>query len=64
MFNPLRNDAWDQVKRMKCIKLFPGKIIGKEKEINPKYFVLGGIKIIYELKSGDDLEIGIESLRC
>jgi len=49
---------------MKCIKLFPGKIIGKEKEINPKYFVLGGIKIIYELKSGDDLEIGIESLRC
>jgi hypothetical protein len=49
---------------MKCIKLFPGKIIGKEKEINPKYYVLGGIKIVYELKSGEEFESGIESLRC
>ncbi|CDW78756.1 UNKNOWN [Stylonychia lemnae] len=64
MFNPLRNDMWEFVKRMKCIKLFPGKIIGKEKEINPKYFVLGGIKIVYELKNGEEFESGIESLRC
>lgn len=64
MFNPLRTDLWDQVKRIKTIKLYPGKVIGKEKEVNPKYSVLGGIKIIYELKSGEEFENGIESLRC
>lgn len=44
--------------------MFPGKVIGKEKELNPKHFVLGGIKVIYELKSGEDFEDGIDSLRC
>jgi hypothetical protein len=64
-FNPLRSEMWDQIKRIKAIKLFPGKLIGKEKEMNPKYFVLGGIKVIYELKSGEtDFEDGIDSLRC
>lgn len=55
---------WDQIKRIKSIKLYPGKIIGKEKELSAKYDVLGGIQVIYELKSGDDFESGINSLRC
>jgi hypothetical protein len=52
-FNPLRSEMWDQIKRIKVIKLFPRKLIGKEKEMNHKYFVLGGIKVIYELESGE-----------
>ena len=64
MFNPMRTDAWKEIKRMKAVKLYPGKVIGKEKELNPKYFVLGGIKVTYELKNGDEFEVGIDSLRC
>lgn len=64
MFNPKRTEFWDQIKRIKAIKLYHGKVIGKEKEINPKYFVLGGIKIVYELKNGDEYENGIDSLKC
>lgn len=39
-------------------------MIGKEKETNPKYFVLGGLKVVYELKSGEEYENGIEGLKC
>lgn len=39
-------------------------MLGKEKENNPKYFVLGGIKIIYELKNGEEYENGVDQLRC
>jgi len=64
MFNPLRTDAWKEIRRIKTVKLYPGKVIGKEKELNPKHFVLGGIKVTYELKNGDEFEVGIDSLRC
>lgn len=39
-------------------------MIGKEKESNPKYFVLGGIKIVYELRTGEEYENGVDALRC
>jgi hypothetical protein len=39
-------------------------VVGKEKEVNPKYHVLGGIKVTYELKNGDEYESGIDSIRC
>jgi hypothetical protein len=42
--------------------LFPGKIIGKEKD--PKADVLGGISIVYDLKSGEEYENGIYDIRC
>ncbi len=64
MFDPRRTEEWDMIKRIKQIQLFPGKVIGKEKELNPKYFVLGGIKITYELKSGEEFTNGLDSIRC
>lgn len=64
IFNAFKTDVWDDIKRIKAIRLYPGKVIGKEKELSTKYDVLGGIQIIYELKSGEEFENGISSLRC
>ena len=58
----MKTDYWDQIKRIKQVKLFPGKIIGREKD--PRADVLGGIAITYELKSGDEYENGIFDIKC
>ena len=42
-FNAFKTDVWNEIKRIKQIKLYPGKVIGKEKELSDKYDVLGGI---------------------
>jgi hypothetical protein len=46
----MKTEMWEQVKRIKAIKLFPGKIIGSSKD-QTKQDVLGGIQIVYELKN-------------
>ncbi len=50
IFNVMKTEMWEQVKRIKAIKLFPGKIIGSSKD-QTKQDVLGGIQIVYELKN-------------
>lgn len=63
MFNVMKTDQFDQVKRIKTVKLYPGKLIGHEKDPNFGD-VVGGIQVIYELKNGEDYENGIYGIRC
>ena len=58
----MKTDFWDQIKRIKAVKLYPGRLIGKERD--PKSDVVGGIQIIYELKSGEEFENGIYNIKC
>ena len=59
----MKTENHDQIRRIKNIKLYPGKILGCEKDPNFGD-VLGGITITYELKSGEEFESGIYGIRC
>lgn len=63
VFNVMKTDAWDQIKRIKAVKLYPGKLVGKDQSglISD---VVGGIQVIYELKNGQLLEDGLYNLKC
>jgi hypothetical protein len=62
-FNVMKSEMWDQVKRIKAIKLYPGKVITSGKEIN-KQEIVGGIQIVYELKNLEEYENGIVGIKC
>lgn len=58
-FNIMKTDQMDEIKRIKAVKLYPGKSLDA-KPID----VVGGIEIVYETKSGNDFVDGIIDLYC
>lgn len=69
LFNVMKGEYWDQIKRIKAVKLYPGKVIpGQKKDLKSastaNLDVVGGIMVVYELKSGDDYENGIYGIKC
>ena len=63
MFNVMKTEQWDQVKRIRAVKLYNGRLISLTKE-KSKHEVLGGIVVVYELRSGEEFEDGITGLKC
>ena len=66
----MKTDQAEEVKKIKEIRLYPGKFNSKAidnkahgKESSKKNIIVGGIEIIYESKSGNILTDGI-SLPC
>jgi len=59
-FNVMKTDVMEDIKRIKAVKLYPGKSLGDGKQTD----VVGGIEIIYETKSGNDHVDGIIDLYC
>ena len=54
----MKSEIWDQVKRIKTVKLYPGL------STTDKSDVVGGIQIVYELKNGEDYENGTYGIKC
>lgn len=64
IFNPIKSDKADNIKRIKSVRLYPGVVIGQEPGDNGKSEVVGGIEVVYELKSGSELTDGVKDLPC
>lgn len=63
IFNALTGEHADTIKRIKQVKLYAGKVVGREKD-GPKADVLGGIEIEYETKEGETFIDGVMNLKC
>eukprot|EP00347_Sterkiella_histriomuscorum_P015750 403355823 len=63
IFNIIKSEKCDQIKRVKAVKLYHGHLIGHQQS-GMKSDVVGGIQVTYELKNGQDFEDGIYDLRC
>lgn len=63
VFNVIKTDFGDQIKRIKAVYLYHGFALNAKGE-QTQTEVVGGIKIIYELKNGEEIENGITKLAC
>lgn len=59
----IKSNRCDDIKRIKAIKLYPGTLLDRKIRSN-KADCVGGISILYELKSGGEFEDGLTDLRC
>ncbi len=62
MFNVMKEEKANLVKRIKKVILYGGKILGKT--TGPKQEVVGGLAVVYELTNGEDLIDGLYNLPC
>jgi hypothetical protein len=62
-FNVMKSDKMEDIKKIKKVRLYQGAIVSKDqKSLNQE--IAGGISIVYELKSGNELVDGLFSLPC
>ena len=62
MFNVMKGQRAHEVKRIKKVILYGGRILGKTQ--GPKQEVAGGLAVVYEMTNGEDHLDGLYSLPC
>lgn len=63
-FDIMKTETKNEIKRIKEIRLFPGRDLTQNYEDEVECNCVGGIDIIYELNNGEEFEDGLIDLEC